>query len=210
MMSLLNSLKWRYATKQFDKTKKVSDEDLNKIKEAIQLSASSYGLQLYKAIIIKDQATRDKLVPVSWGQKQIADASSVIVLASYSSVQPEDIDNYVDRMAEVRKTNKASLSGFAEFVKGKMAEASPEDQQVWTNKQTYIALGNILAMCGELKIDSCPMEGFEPEKYNEILGLTEKGLNASVVIPIGYRSSEDNYAGAPKVRRSNKDLFIEI
>lgn len=209
-MSLLESLKWRYATKQFDSTKKVSEEDLNKIKEAIQLSASSYGLQLYKAIIIKDQATKDKLVPASWGQKQVSDASAVIVLASYSSVKPEDVDSYVERMADVRGMNKSDLSGFGDFVKGKMAETPVEAQQIWTNKQTYIALGNILAICGELQIDSCPMEGFEPDKYNEILGLTEKGLNAAVVIPVGYRSEEDKYAGAAKVRRSESDLFIEV
>lgn len=209
-MSLLNSLKWRYATKQFDNTKKVSDDDLEKIKEAIQLSASSYGLQLYKAVFVKDQAIKDQLVPATWGQKQVADASAVIVLASYKSVKPEDVDSYVERMADVRGMSAADLSGFGDFVKGKMAETPADAQQVWTNKQTYIALGNILAMCGELQIDSCPMEGFEPEKYNEILGLNEKGLNATVVIPVGYRSSEDKYAAAPKVRRTDSDLFLEI
>ncbi len=209
-MKLIESLKWRYATKQFDNTKCISDEDLEKIKEAIQLSASSYGLQLYKAIIIKDKAIREKLVEASWGQKQVVDASALIVLANYSAVKPEHIDSFVDRMAEVRQVDKSALSGFGDFVKGKMSETPQELQQVWTSKQTYIALGNILAACGELKIDSCPMEGFEPEKYNEILGLKDKGLNASVVIPIGYRSESDANANAVKVRRKQEDLFEVI
>lgn len=209
-MSLLDSLKWRYATKKFDNTKKISPENLAKIKEAIQLSASSYGLQLYKAIFITDQATKEKLVAASWGQQQVADASEVIVLANYTSVKPEYIDSFVDRMAEVRGLTKESLAGFGNFVKGKMTETPADVQQAWTNKQTYIALANVLAICGELKIDSCPMEGFESEKYNEILGLEKQGLNASLVIPVGYRSSDDASSLAKKVRRTAAELFETV
>lgn len=209
-MSLIENLKWRYATKKYDTTKKVSDEDLQIIKEAIQLTATSYGLQLYKAIIIKDQETRNKLVEASWGQKQVADASALIVLANYTSVTPENVDSYADRMSEVRGVPSEDLKGFTEFVKGSMANMSQEVQQIWTGKQTYIALGNILAACAELKIDSTPMEGFVAEKYNEILGLNDKGLNASVIIPIGYRADDDAYSALPKVRRKDEDFFIEI
>lgn len=209
-MSVLNSLKWRYATKQFDSSKSITDEDLAKIKEAVLLSASSYGLQLYKAVIVKNQKVKDQLVAASWGQKQVADASVVIVLANYEAVLPEYVDSFVERMALVRGVEKTTLSGFGDFVKGQMETTPVEHQKVWMGKQTYIALGNILAVCGELEIDSCPMEGFEAEKYNELLGLKEKGLTASVVIPIGYRSKEDKAASAAKVRRTPEELFLEV
>ena len=209
-MKLIDNLKWRYATKQYDPSKKVKKEDLEKIKEAVQLSASSYGLQLFKVLNIENKSIREKLKPVSWGQSSIADASHLFVFCNYTDVQEKHIDGYLNLKAEVQGVEISDLNGYGDFVKAKMKEKSSEEKSSWTAKQTYIALANVLNACAELKIDSTPMEGFEHDKYNEILGLKERGLEASVVVAIGYRHSDDSTQNAKKVRKPLEVLFEEI
>lgn len=209
-MGLLDSLKWRYATKKFDASKKVSNEDLEAIKESIQLSATSYGLQLFKTLVITDQKVKESLVEASWGQQQLADSTAVFVLANYTSVTAENIDEYINLKASTQGIPVDALSGYGDFMKNSLTNLPQEVQAAWTQKQTYIALGSALAMAGELKVDACPMEGFAADQYNEILGLTEKGLNAAVVLTVGYRHAEDETASQAKVRKSKEDLFIEI
>lgn len=209
-MGLIESLKWRYATKAFDASKKVSNEDLNQLKESIRLAATSYGLQLFKALVITDQKVKESLVPLSWGQKQLADCSAVFVLANNTTITPADIDEVLALKSAVQGVPLEALSGYGDFMKNTVCSLPADVQAAWTQKQTYIALGNVLAMAGELKIDACPMEGFEADKYNELLGLTEKGLSAAVVVTVGYRSSEDDTANQAKVRKSAEDLFIHI
>lgn len=209
-MELLNHLQWRYATKKYDPTKKVSDQDIDQIKEAIRLSASSYGLQLFKVLVIEDPALREQLKPASWGQAQITDASHVLVFCGYSEVKDEHIDEYLTLKADTQQLDIDAIKGYGDFIKGKMGEVPVEFQQVWTGKQTYIALGTALAACAELKIDSTPMEGFDPAAYNEILGLNEKGLKADVVLAVGYRSEEDATQHAPKIRKPVEKLFETV
>ena len=209
-MKLLENLQWRYATKKYDPSKKVSEQDINQIKEAIRLSASSYGLQLFKVLDIQDKELREKLKPASWGQPQLTDASHIFVFCGYSEVKDEHIDEFINLTAETRQIDAEGLKGYGDFIKGKMSETPVAHQQVWTGKQTYIALGNALAACAELKIDSTPMEGFDPAAYNEILGLSEKGLKADVVLAIGYRSEEDATQHGAKVRKSAENLFEAI
>lgn len=206
-MRLLDNLKWRYATKKYNPSKKVSDQDMSQIKEAIRLSASSYGLQLFKVLDIKDKSLREKLKPASWGQSQITDASHILVFCSYVEVKEEHIDEYINLKAETQKIDIGLLQGYGDFVKSKMNETPVSYQQIWTGKQTYIALGNALAACAELKIDSTPMEGFDVAAYNDILGLNNKGLKADVVLAIGYRSDEDTTQHSPKVRKPAEKLF---
>ncbi len=206
-MELIEGLKWRYATKKFDPTKKVNAEDLEKLKEAIQLSASSYGLQLYKILIIEAEALREQLKPAAWNQPQITDASHLLVFCNETAVTEENIQEFIDLKAEKLGMEAKELKGYGDFIYSKWKDQSPEAQSNWTAKQTYIALGNLLAACGEMKIDACPMEGFEPAKVNEILGLEEQGLNAAVLCTIGYRSEEDETKDAPKVRKSLDTLF---
>lgn len=200
-------MKWRYATKKFDATKKVNEEDLEKLKEAIRLSASSYGLQLYKVLIIEDKALRQELRPAAWNQPQITDASHLLVFCNETAVTEENIQEYIDLKAAEQGMKAEDLKGYGDFIYSKWKDQSLEAQSNWTAKQTYIALGNLLAACGEMKIDACPMEGFEPAKVNEILGLEEKGLNAAVLCTLGYRSDEDETKDAPKVRKSIETLF---
>lgn len=206
-MQLLENLNWRYATKKYDTTKKVSAEDLDKIKEAVRLSATSYGLQLFKVLIVDTEELRAKLEPASWGQKQITEASHLVVFANYTKFEESQVDDYVNLKASLSGLKPENLKGYADFVKGSLANHTEESYQIWTAKQTYIALGNLMTACAELKIDSTPMEGFVPAQYNEVLGLEERGLNAAVVATIGYRSEEDQTQHGKKVRKSTEDLF---
>ncbi len=210
MTQFIQNANWRYATKKFDATKKVSAEDLASLKEAIRLSASSFGLQLYKIIIVENPKLRAQLLPASWGQNQVVDASHLIVFANQTKVSEADVDNYINTISETRNLPLDSLSGFAGYLKGALANMPEDVKPIWTAKQTYIALGNLLNAAAELKIDITPMEGFVPEQYNEILGLDKLNLNATLVAAVGYRHEEDATQHYAKVRKSNEDLFINL
>ena len=182
---------WRYATKKFDATKKISVTDLEFLKEAIRLSASSYGLQLYKIFIIENPAIRATLQPASWGQSQIVDASHLFVFAHTIDVQEAHIDDYLANIAQTRNISLEAVKGYGDFMKSNLVGLPLEKKAIWTSKQTYLALGNLLNAAAELKIDVTPIEGFLADQYNEILGLTAKGYEASVVAALGYRHEDD-------------------
>lgn len=207
MSTFIENQNWRYATKKFDATKKVDEKDIETLKEAIQLSASSYGLQPYKVFFIENPEVRAQLQPAAWGQTQIVDASHLIVFASINKLDEAYIDAFIQNTASTRNLQVSDLEGYATFMKGAILNLPEEKMATWTAKQTYIALGNLLAAAAELKIDATPMEGFEPEKFNDILGFNEKGLNATLVVPIGYRHEEDALQHAAKVRKSAAELF---
>ncbi|MHA7058157.1 NAD(P)H-dependent oxidoreductase [Aquimarina sp. M1] len=209
-MQLIKNLEWRYATKKFDSAKKISKTDLEKIKKVVSLSASSYGLQAYTVLIIEDPEIRKKLLPKSWEQPQVVDASQLIVFCNYTTVDEHVIDEYLQLKATTQGLNFNDLKGYGDFMKSKVNSFSKEAIKAWTAKQTYIGLGNLLAACAELQIDACPMEGFEPEGYDEILGLSEKGLSAAVIATIGYRSEEDVTQHGKKVRKPIDELFQNI
>lgn len=209
-MNTLQALNWRYATKKFDPNKKVEASKIDKLKEAIQLTATSYGLQSFKVFAIQNQEIKEKLLPVSYGQSQIVDADTVFVFANYTKVTNEDVDQYIDLIANTRSLKTDDLKGFGDYMKGAIGSIDDANKATWTSKQTYIALGSLLIAAGELEIDTCPMEGFEADKYNEILGLNDLNLNASVIVPVGYRSKDDQNQHAKKVRKSINDLFTTI
>ena len=210
MNDFITNANWRYATKKFDVTKKVSDEDLGILKEAIRLSASSYGIQPYTVLIIDNPKIKVQLLPVSWGQSQIVDASQVIVFANVINIGAAEIDSYFENMIQARRIEMESVQGYADFMKSKVMSLSEEDRNIWTAKQTYLALGNLLNAAAELRIDVTPMEGFDAARYNEILGLNELGLSAAVVATVGYRSTEDATQHYVKVRKSTEELFIHL
>jgi nitroreductase len=210
MNTFLENQNWRYATKKFDSSKKVSNEDLETLKEAIRLSSSSYGLQPYKVLIIDNPAVREQLKPVSWGQTQITDASQLIVFANETNITEQSIDGYIKNICEIRSIPTESLQGYCDFMKSKLLTLNQEQTSIWTAKQCYLALANLLNAAAELKIDVTPIEGFESEKYNQILNLTEKGLNACVIATIGYRHEEDATQHYKKVRKSKTELFINL
>lgn len=210
MSNFIKNANWRYATKKFDATKKVSDADLQTLKEAIRLSASSYGLQPYQVILVENPELRAQLQPAAWGQAQLVDASHVLVFANVTNIGDTEIDAYLKNMAETRGLPLDALQGYGDFMKSKISTLPEEQRNIWTSKQTYLALGNLLNAAAELNIDVTPMEGFEPEKVNEILSLNEKGLNASLIATIGYRHTEDATQSYAKVRKSEQELFINL
>ena len=201
---------WRYATKKFDATKIISVTDLEFLKEAIRLSASSYGLQLYKIFIIENPAIRATLQPASWGQSQIVDASHLFVFAHTLDVQETHIDDYLANIAQTRNISLEAVKGYGDFMKSNLVGLPLEKKAIWTSKQTYLALGNLLNAAAELKIDVTPIEGFLSDQYNEILGLTAKGYAASVVAAVGYRHEDDATQHLAKVRKSTAELFETI
>lgn len=209
-MVLLEDLKWRYATKKFDPSKSINEEDLEKLKQAVQLSVSSYGLQLYKVLIIHDKELKSQLREAAWNQDQLTDASHIFVFCNYTERKNEHIDEYIQATSKIQDTPLEKLEGYGDLIKESLSVKSDSEWQSWSEKQTYLALSNLLTACAVLKIDSCPMEGFEQEKFNTILGLDKKGLNAAVIAPIGYRSTEDHTQFRKKVRKPKGILFEEI
>ncbi|WP_445454605.1 NAD(P)H-dependent oxidoreductase [Flavobacterium sp. 25HG05S-40] len=210
MSNFIKNANWRYATKKFDTNKKVSNEDLETLKEAIQLSVSSYGLQPYKVIFVDNPELRAKIQPAAWGQSQIVDASQLVVFANITNFGEEQIDAYINNVVTTRGLSAEDLKGYADFMKSKITTLSEENRNTWTSKQTYIALTNLLNAAAELKIDVTPMEGFDPALVNEILGLEKMGLNASLLATIGYRHDEDATQNYAKVRKSKEELFINL
>lgn len=210
MSTLLENLNWRYATKKFDATKKISASDLNTLKEAVRLSASSYGLQPYKVVIVENPEIREKLKAAAYGQTQITDASQLFIFANDLDLGAVSVDNYIKNISETRGVPVEALGGFSDMMKGTIANLSDDAKNIWSAKQTYIALGTLLSAASELKIDATPMEGFNAAQFNEILGFDKLGLNASVIATVGYRHGEDDAQHYKKVRKSHEELFITI
>ena len=206
---LLDQLNWRYATKQFDSTRKISAEDWDSLEEALRLSPSSVGLQPWKFLVITDPALRAELQPFSYGQSQIVDASHLVVLTTKVNLGEADVDAHVAKVAEVRGVPAEDLAPLKAMAMGGIVSGKSEtERRDWAFNQTYLALGNLLTSAALLGIDACPMEGFSRDEYDRILGLPEQGLGAAVVATLGYRSSDDKYGTAPKVR-FNRDEVIQ-
>jgi nitroreductase len=205
--TLLQQLRWRYAVKRFDPTRKISAEDWETLEHALVLTPSSFGLQPWKFVVITDQAIKDQLVPLSWGQRQVADASHVVVFAARKPLTEGDVDRFVARTAEVRGVGAESLAGFKKMVMGALVPPPPGvDIHHWAALQAYIALGNFMTAAAMLGIDTCPMEGIVPKKYDELLGLPNEGLGTVVAAAAGYRAADDKYAALPKVRFRVEDV----
>ncbi|RYM33305.1 NAD(P)H-dependent oxidoreductase [Brumimicrobium glaciale] len=209
-MQLLESLKWRYAVKKYDTSKKVSQQNVGFIKEAVQLAASSYGLQPYKVLDIKSPTLREKLKPLSWNQAQITEASHLFVFCNAIAVTDEDVEDSIKFRAKIREIEIDKLVGYGDFVKGKLHKKSTEELFHWSAKQAYIGLANAMNACAELKIDCSPLEGFEASEVNELLGLQERGLNACVMLAVGYRHADDATQNLKKFRKSIDTMFEEI
>jgi nitroreductase len=210
MSTLLENLNWRYATKKFDATKKISESDLNTLKEDVRLAASSYGLQPYKVVIVENPEIREQLKAAAYGQTQITDASQLFVFANDLNAGPESVAAYIKNISETRGVPTEALGGFADMMNGVISNLSQDAKNIWTAKQTYITLGTLLAAAAELKIDATPMEGFNAAAFNEILGFDKLGLNAAVIATVGYRHDEDDAQHYKKVRKSHEELFITL
>ncbi|HEY5892467.1 MAG TPA: NAD(P)H-dependent oxidoreductase [Chthoniobacterales bacterium] len=202
---LLTQLRWRYATKQFDPTKKVPVETWLALEEALVLTPSSYGLQPWKFLVITDPTVREQLKPASRNQSQITDASHLVVFAVFKENTREHTDAYIRSISAARgvPTDQPPLVGFKDMLN---TANSSRPNLPWNKNQVYIALGNFLTAAAILGVDTCPIEGFDPEKYDEILGLGAKNLTSAVVAAVGYRAESDRYASLAKVRFPKTDV----
>jgi nitroreductase len=209
---LLKALEWRYATKIFDPAKKIPADTWQALQQALILTPTSYGLQPYQFLVITDPATRAALLPHSWGQKQVVDASHFVVFTAKTKTTEADVDKLIQRTVEIRKLPAAEALGTYRFmmlgdvVNGPRGKIAHE----WATRQTYIALGNLMTCAGVLGIDACPMEGLVPAEYDKVLNLSGSGYATVVACALGYRSPDDKYAKLAKVRYDAKDLVRQI
>jgi nitroreductase / dihydropteridine reductase len=209
-MSVLNSLKWRYATKRMNGDK-VPSEKVENILDAIQLAPTSIGLQPFTVLVIETQELREKIAPAIRNQLQITEGSHVLVFAAWTEISDEKIENYLNHIALVRKVPVNSLEGMRNMINGAVSGKTPEQLLNWNSRQAYIALGFGLVAAAEEEVDATPMEGFNPEALDKVLGLKERGLHSTVIMAVGYRDAEkDKYSSAAKVRRDKNELFIRL
>lgn len=205
--TLLEALKWRYATKRFDPTKKISDEVWAALEQSLVLAPSSMGIQPWKFLIVQDPALRDLLVPASYGQKQIQDCSHLVVFALRKDIDDVHIDRYMERTLELRGGEQEALARFRAMIAKNTDDARKEGRlNTWMEHQIYIALGQFLASAALLGVDTCPMEGLIPAQYDQILGLPEQGYTTICACPAGFRAENDKYASVPKVRFKTSDI----
>lgn len=209
-MNILDKLKWRYAVKKFDSERKLSDEKLNILKEAFNLTATSYGLQPVKLLIIENKQLKEELVTHSWNQRQVADASHLLVFCIHRNVDALYIKTYFERVKHVRNTPDEILDPFRNYLIDDFGSKDQQEVDDWAIKQAYLVLGNLLTVCAAEQIDSCPMEGFVSKKYDELLDLPKKNLKSVLVMPVGYRAADDMFADFKKVRKELSEAIEEI
>lgn len=208
---LLQILRWRYATKVFDPNRKIPADVWAVLEDSLVLSASSFGLQPYRFLVITDPATREKLRPHAWGQRQVVDASHYVVFTARTGVTEAEIDTHIQRIANTRGVSTESLASYREMMTGMLLnEGFKSMAPHWTTRQAYIALGNLLTCAALLGVDACPMEGFAPAEFDRILGLSSQGLTAVVSCALGYRDASDKYATLPKVRFPKASLIKTV
>jgi nitroreductase len=208
--TILEHLNWRYATKTYDKTKKISAEDWETLEQSLILAPSSFGIQPYKFLVITDPEVREKLKPAAYGQAPVTDASHLVVFAYKKSLSDADIDHFIERVAEVRGQAVESLTDYGNIMKGSVKQAADGGYlELWNSRQAYIALGFLLETAALLDIDATPMEGFDAAQFNEILGL--KDYSAVALAAVGYRHAESDWlANLPKVRMPERELIERI
>lgn len=202
MSDIIKALNWRYATKSYDSSKKVSEKDLDEMLEAMRLSPSSFGLQPWKFVVVEDKELRKKIAEKAWNQPQVTEASHLIVICAKTDVTEDYIKNFIKDIAKTRDIPVESLKGYEDMMINFRKSLSAEEVRNWTKKQAYISLGILLHTAAMKKIDATPMEGFSPEGVDEILNLKEKGLTSAVLCAIGHRSDKDHTANYKKVRHS--------
>lgn len=206
----IQKLQWRYATKRFDPSKKLSEEKLNILKETFNLTATSYGLQPIKMVVISNQEIKEQLRSFTYNQLQIRDASHILVLCVETQIDSDFILDHFKRVEDTRNTAREILRPFEENLVRVFSQKESYEIRQWMVNQLYLTLGALLTVCAIEKIDACPMEGFEPEKYDRLLKLSEQGLASVIVLPVGYRDESDFFIKLQKVRRGVDELIIEI
>ena len=209
-MSALNNLEWRYAAKRMN-GQKVPAEKLEKILKAIQLAPTSIGLQPFTVLVVENEELKAKMAPAIYNQPQITEGSHVLVFAAWKEYSDENVEKYLNNIATVRGIPVESLDGMRNMIDGAISGKTPEQLLNWNSRQAYIALGTGLAVAAEEQVDSTPMEGFDPDALDTVLGLQEKGLRSTVILALGYRDAEKDYlSSSAKVRRNKEELFVRL
>ena len=208
MHDIIKNLNWRYATKKFDSSKKIKDEDFEVIKESLRLVPTSYGLQPLKFIVVESPELREELQPISYNQSQIVDASHLIIICSYRDLNEIHIDEYLANISSTRNVPEYMIKGYGDFMKLTIGKMENDQKFQWNKNQAYIALGQLMHTCATLNVHATPMEGFNAKDYDKLLGLRDQNLTASLVVPMGYRHEDDEAQHQKKVRKSQDDLFI--
>lgn len=204
---LLESLNFRYATKKFDAARRIPDEEWEVLEQALVLAPSSFGLQPWRFLVINDAGLRERLRKHSWGQAQITDASKLIVFTTRTDMTEPDVDRFMNRLAAVQERDPATLDGYRNVVVSFAAAMNREARHAWNARQTYIALGQFMTAAAVIGIDTCPIEGFDPAGYDEVLELADSGYTTTVVCAAGYRSPDDKHAATPKARFPREELI---
>lgn len=207
---IIEKLKWRYATKKFDNSRVLSDDQLETLKEAFNLTALSYGLQTLKMVIVADKEKREALVPHSYGQRQVADASHLLVLCIQNEISDTDVEQHFENVKKIRNTPDSVLEPFKNGLTSTINNMPTEKKANWATRQAYIALGNLMTVCAVEGIDGCPMEGFIPAEIDKALQLGDLGLSSVLMFPVGFRAEDDMFATMKKVRKSLSDTIIEL
>ena len=197
----LDALNWRYAVKKFDPERSLTAEQVDGLKRAFNLTATSYGLQPIQLVVLRHKTLQEELVAHSYGQRQVSDASHLLIFCIEKAVDSAYIEAYFNRVREVRGTSGEILDPYRRELQQRFHGKPSEEVRIWATHQAYLAMGNLLTYCAFERIDSCPMEGFDPEAYDRVLGLENRGLTAVLAMPVGYRSPEDIFSGFKKVRR---------
>ncbi|MBL7473326.1 NAD(P)H-dependent oxidoreductase [Robertkochia sediminum] len=209
-MNVLDALEWRYATKKFDADKKLPVEKIDTLKSAFNLTATSFGLQPVRLLVIGNQKIKEELVQHSFNQQQVADASHLLVFAVETDIDEKYIQSYFDRVKDIRQTPDEVLKPFRDYLETSVKTMETGIKKEWIAKQAYIAMGNLLTVCAVEQIDACPMEGFVNAEYDRVLGLEAKGLTSVLAMPVGYRAQDDMFAGFKKVRKQVEESILEI
>ena len=210
ILDTIRNLEWRYAVKKFNDDKVLPEEKVDLLKKAFNLTATSYGLQPITLLVIKNKALQQLLVQHSFEQQQVAQASHVLVICTQKIIDSQYIHRYFDKIRKVRGTSDEILNPFKSALVKDFSKKDVEEIKKWAINQAYLAMGNLLTICAMEKIDSCPMEGFEPSAYDEVLKLDKKGLASVLVLPIGYRAEDDMFSDFKKVRKDIADSVIDI
>lgn len=210
MPNSIKKLEWRYAVKKFDSERLVSKAKIEKLKQAFNLTATSYGLQPIKMIVLRNKALQLQLVPFTYNQFQVAQASHILIICIEKNIDSSYIGNYFERVKQIRGTEETILRPFKEALVHNFSKMKEVEISQWAIRQAYLALGTLMTICAIEEIDSCPMEGFVPSAYDDFLGLHNKGLESVLVMPIGYRAKDDMFSDFKKVRKNIEDSIIEI
>ena len=210
MVNIIKALQWRYATKKFDITKKITEKEIEELLEVLRLAPSSFGLQPWKFVLVKNPELRKKLREAAWNQPQVTEASHFIILCARTDVNENFVKKFIKSTAETRKISVDSQKGYQDMVVGSISNLAAEQRVDWNKKQVYLALGMLLEAAALKGIDACPMEGFDPQKYDEMLNLKKEQVTAVVLCALGYRAADDTLAKAAKVRFSKEEIFVEI